>query len=216
MAVVTIPFDYEQLDDPNSVVPICIDDTDGEGRRIAWGWFTAVVPIAHRLRGLACRQLGDVWRVSELTETTVHDLWRKHRENLGFWPSGRIWHHARWKAKDLRVGGQRARHGLDEALPDDERAVDSLLRTADPRAMARLLPHREWNFADEVERRDYFDTLIRKMRLRGNFEAGEIIEMMRLGMDRSEINALFASKPNTVTQNLHRSIRRALKDMGLA
>ena len=46
MAVVTIPFDYEELDDPNSVVPICIEDTDREGRKIAWGWFTAVVPIA--------------------------------------------------------------------------------------------------------------------------------------------------------------------------
>ena len=50
MAVVTIPFDYEELDDPNSVVPICIEDTDRQGRKIAWGWITAVVPIADRLQ----------------------------------------------------------------------------------------------------------------------------------------------------------------------
>lgn len=215
MAVVTIPFDYEQLDDPNAVVPICIEDTDREGRRIAWGWFTAVVPIASRLRNLARRRLEDEWRVSELTESTVHEVWYKHLDNLGLWPSARIWHHAKWKAEDLRAGGWRVRQGVDRPLPEDEAALASLVRLADPRALARLIPQRQWDFANELERRQFFAALVQKMRLRGDIQAGEMLDMLCHGMDRAEINAHFRKKPNTLTQNLHRAIRRGLKDLGI-
>jgi len=216
MAVVIIPFDYEKLDDPNSVVPICIEDTDREGRKIAPGWFKAVVPIADNLRRLARRRLDDEWRVSELTESSVHEVWHKHLDNLGFWPSARIWHHARWKAEDLRAGGRRARHGMDEPLPDDEQALASLVRIADPKALGRLLPHREWNFADEVERTEFFTALVRKMKLRGDVHAGEMLDMICHGMDRAQVSAHFAKKPNTITQTLYRGIRRALNDLRTA
>ena len=215
MGLVTIPFDYEQLDDPNSVVPICIQDTDREGRKIAWGWFTAIVPIANRLRGLARRRLEDEWRVSELTESSVHDVWYRHLDNLGLWPSARIWHHAKWKAEDLRTGGWRVRQGVDMPLPEDDNALASLIRFADPKALARLFPHREWDFATELERREFFDTLVRKMKLRGDIQASEMLDMLRHGMDRGEVNAYFRKKPNTLTQNLHRAIKRSLKDLGI-
>ena len=214
MAVVTIPFDYEQLDDPNSVVPICIEDTDREGRKIAWGWFTAVVPIAGRLRGLAQRRLDDEWRVSELAETTVHDIWYRHLNDFGLWPSARIWRHAKWKAEDLRVGGWRARQGIDKPLPDDEQALSSLVRYADPKALARLVPGRDWDFSNEIERTEFFAELVRRMKLRGNIQAGEILDMLAHGMERAEVNAYFQKKPNTLTQNFHRAIRRGLKDLG--
>ncbi len=216
MAVVTIPFDYEQLPDPNSVVPICIEDTDRDGRRIAWGWFDAVVPIANRLRGLARRRLEDEWRVSELAESTVHDVWYEHLDNFGFWPSGRLWRHARWKAEDLRAGGRRSRRGVETPLPDDEAALQSLIQLADPRALARLVPHRDWNFADELERRQFFEALVHRMKLRGHIQAGEMLDMLAHGMERAEVNACFRKKPNTLTQGLHRAIRRGLKDLGMA
>ena len=215
MGLVTIPFDFEQQDDPNSVVPICIEDTDKEGRKIALGWFAAIPPIANRLRGLARRRLEDEWRVSELTELTVHEVWYRHLDNLGTWPSARIWHHAKWKAEDLRAGGWRARQGVDMPLPDDDNALVSLIRRADPKALARLLPHRDWDFSNDIERKEFFDALVRKMKLRGDVQAGEMLDMLRHGMDRAEINAHFLKKPNTLTQSLYRAIRRSLKDLRL-
>jgi hypothetical protein len=216
MAVVTIPLDYERLDDPNSVVPICIEDTDREGRTISWGWFAAVVPVANRLRGLARRRLEDEWRVSELAEATVHEVWYKHLDDFGLWPSARIWHHAKWKAEDLRAGGWRVRQGVERPLPEDETALASLVRIADPKALARLLPYRDWDFASDVERREFFDALVRKMKLRGDVQAGEMLDMLCHGMDRAEINAHFRQRPNTLTQRFHRAIRRSLKDLGFA
>ena len=213
MAVITIPFDYDELDDPSSVVPICIEDIDCEGRTISWGWFLAVAAISNRLRGLARRRLDDVWRVSELAEATIHDLWYEHLHNLGLWPSARVWRHAKWKAEDLRVGGWRVRQGVENPLPDDDIALASLIRIADPKALARLLPQRGWDFTEEFERREFFETLVRKMKLRGDIQAGEMLDMLCHGMERAEINAHFRQKPNTLTQALHRAIKRSLKDL---
>jgi DNA-directed RNA polymerase specialized sigma24 family protein len=112
MALITIPFDYGNLDDPNSIVPICINDTDVLGRQISWRWIVAIVPIADRLRGLARYRLGDEWRASELTDSTLHEVWCKHLNDFGMSPSGRIWRNAKWKAEDLRAGGWRARRGI--------------------------------------------------------------------------------------------------------
>jgi len=216
MALVTIPFDYDKLQDPSSVVPICIEDTDREGTRIAWGWFTAVVPIADSLRRLARRRLDDVWRVSELTQSTVHSVWYKHGDNLDLWPSKKLWHYAKWKAEDLRAGGWRARHRRDEPLPTDETELETIIGRADPAALSLLVPGGKWNFENDFERRQFLATLIRQMKMRGDIQAGKILEMLCYGMDREEINAQFDQRPNTLYQNLHRSIRRALKELGLA
>jgi len=216
MSVVTIPFDYDKLEDPSSVVPICIGDTDREGRRIAWGWFTAVVPIANGLRRLARVRLDDVWRVSELTESTVHDIWYKFGENLGLSPSARLWHRAKWNAEDLRAGGWRARKGWDEPLPEDEAALETIIQGTDRAALSVLMPGGQWDFEKEIERKEFFAALIRKMKMRGDLQACEILEMLHHGLDRAEINEHFGKTANTVSQNLHRSIRRALKELGLA
>ena len=216
MAVVTIPFDYDKLEDPGSVVPICIDDTDREGRRIAWGWFTAVVPIANRLRHLARRRLDDVWRVSELAESTVHAVWYKYGDDLGFWPTSRLWHHAKWNVEDLRVGGWRARQSVDEPLPEDEAALDALIQRADRPAMLALMPGGQWDLDKQIERKQFFDALIKKMKIRGDIQAGEMLEMLCHGMDREEIEALLGKRRNTLTQNLNRSVRRGLRELGLA
>jgi hypothetical protein len=216
MSVVTIPFDYDKLEDPGSVVPICIEDTDREGRRIVWGWFTAVVPIANGLRRLARRRLDDVWRVSELTESTVHDLWYKFGENLGLSPSARLWHRAKWNAEYLRAGGWRARKGWDEPLPEDEAALDRIIQGADRGALSVVMPGGQWDFEKEVERKQFFAALIRTMNRRGDSQPAEMLAMLCYGMDREEINGLFDKRPNTLSQNLYRSIRRALKELGVA
>ncbi|HLH01371.1 MAG TPA: hypothetical protein VKX25_01260 [Bryobacteraceae bacterium] len=215
VAVVTIPFDYEELGEPNSVVPICIEDTDRHGRKIAWGWIAAVVPIADSLRKLARWRLEDEWRVSELTELSVHRVWYRHCDNLGQWPSGRIWHRAWWVAEDLRAGGRRARRGLDEPLPEDETALAAKLAVADPKILSRLFPHCESDFAGEIERAELFAAITRQIRLRGDMDAGEMLDMIRHGMDREEISAVFDKKPNTVSQTIYRAIRRALNDLGM-
>jgi hypothetical protein len=216
LGLVIIPLDYDELADARSIVPICIEDTDRQGRKINRGWFTAVVPIANRLRGLARHRLDDVWRVSELAESSVHEVWDEHLNNLGLWPSARIWWHAKWKAEDLRAGGYRARRGFDRPLPEDETALASIISIADQRAMARLLPNRAWDFASEFEQREFFDALVGKMKLRGDVQPGEMLDMLRHGVERAEINAHFGKKPNTLTQALHRAIKRALKDLGIA
>jgi hypothetical protein len=213
MPLVTIPFDYDKLEDPSSVVPICIEDTDRDGRRIAWGWFTAVVPIANSLRRLARRRLDDVCRVSELTESTVHDIWYKDGENLGLLPSARLWHRAKWKAEDLRAGGWRARKGVDEPLPEDEAGLDKITQRADRAAMSALMPGGQWDFEKDIERKQFFEALVKKMQMRGDIQAGEILKMLCYGMGRAEITAQFDKPPNSLTQNLHRSIRRALKEL---
>lgn len=215
MGLIIIPFDYEERHDSHSIVPICIEDTDRFGRKIAWGWFTAVVPIANWLRGLAWRRLGDVWRVSELTESTVHEVWCEHLDDFGLLPSARIWRHAKWKAEDLRVGGVRIRRGKEQPLPEDQNALAALIRTADPWALARLLPRREWDFASELEQREFFDALLGKMKIRGDIQASVMLDMVRHGMGRAEISTYFRKKPNTLTQALHRAIKRALKDLGI-
>ena len=53
------------------------------------------------------------------------------------------------------------------------------------------------------------------MKMSGDIQAGEMLDMLAHGMDRAEVNACFQKKPNTLTQNLHRAIRRGLKDLGI-
>jgi hypothetical protein len=126
MPVVTIPFGYEELpaEDRNSIVPICLPATDEDGRTIAWGWFEAVERIQTPLRHLARSCLGDVWRVSEVTESAVKTIWKAHGDHLGVSPSRRVYVQARWCAQDLKAGSARDRRGLNVALEE----LDDFLR----------------------------------------------------------------------------------------
>src|SRR5688572_13425192 len=101
--LVLIPQNYAE----ESVVPICIRSIDDLGKPIYRGWIEAVLPIADPLRNLARRILGDVWKVSELTEGSVHGLNARYGQELGRAPSGRIFGDAKWRALDLAAGGRR-------------------------------------------------------------------------------------------------------------
>ena len=112
MGFVIIPFDYEQLPDAQqkAVVPICIPSVDRQGNPIARIWFEeGVAPVQDQLRDLARHKLGDVRRVSELAEITVHKLWERHGEDAGACPSRRVLARAVWEARDLAAGGSQWR-----------------------------------------------------------------------------------------------------------
>src|SRR5437588_5076730 len=80
---VVIPPNYVE----KRVVPILIRTMDDLGNQVYHGWIEAVQPIAKTLRFLAKRVIRDEWRVSELTESSVHMLSRLHGERLGRSPS---------------------------------------------------------------------------------------------------------------------------------
>ena len=121
MGVVIIPFDYDQLPESQrkAIVPICIASTDRHGNPIARIWFEqGVVPVQNQLRSLARYKLGDVRRVSELAEITVHKLWERHGEDAGIMPWRRVLVRAVWEARDLASGGSlwRIKHTVPLAL----------------------------------------------------------------------------------------------------
>jgi hypothetical protein len=125
MHFVTIPFDYEELPEPDraAVIPICIARNDQAGTPIAWGWFEAVARIPDRMLALARRYLCDPWRASELSDEAVHKLWRRHGEDLGRRPEGRLYAHAAGHAKDLQAGSWHERRGIVTGLDDLENVI---------------------------------------------------------------------------------------------
>ena len=63
-------------------------------------------------------KLGDVRRVSELAEITVHKLWERHGEDAGIWPWRRVLVRAMWEARDMAAGDSqwRIKHTVPLAL----------------------------------------------------------------------------------------------------
>src|SRR5271168_4139064 len=120
MAVITIPFDYDLQRDGGSVVPIYLNDTDDNGETILFGWIEAVVPVQDKLRALSRRVLGDVWRVSEVTDLTIHHLWHIHREDTGRNPSFRVYRAAKRTAHRLEDPGGREHLALNLSLDEIE------------------------------------------------------------------------------------------------
>ena len=59
--------------------------------------------------------LGDVRRVSELAEITVHKLWERHGEDAGLRPWRRVLKRAMWEARDLAAGANRWQ--IDHTVP---------------------------------------------------------------------------------------------------
>jgi hypothetical protein len=155
MGVVIIPFDYEQLPESErkTIVPICISSVDRHGNPIAAVWFEkGVVPIQDQLRGLARIRLGDVQRVSELAEITVHKLWERHGENAGLWPSRRVLVRAMWEARDLAAGNSpwRIKHTVSLAMDSLERDLYNN-GIADPKHYEEI--YQQQLLLDLVERR---------------------------------------------------------------
>jgi hypothetical protein len=202
MGVVIIPFDYEELPEPQqrSIVPICIASVDRQGYPIARIWFEdGIVPIQDQLRSLARNRLGDVRRVSELTELVVHKLWARHGEDAGIWPWRRVWARAIWEARDMAAGDSqwRIRHTIPLALASLEH---DLYRNGLPD------PTRY----DEIYERELLVELVeRRIEMDHRNEIREVFKMLRQGYTWEEIAAALADpKPEAVKKRFWRWIKQ--------
>jgi hypothetical protein len=199
MEVIIVPFDYkEKLN--SSVVPICIGDIDSDGNPIHLEWVErGVVPVADPLRKIAQRLLNDVWRVSELTERTVHSLSRKHGGDLGDDPSLRVLKRAHWYAEDLRVGGRRARRKTEVEL------FTETLETLED----------QFDLVSVLSATDTLDRLMEELDRQGLHDIREMVPMMLRGCDAHEFVSRFGKSRNTLTQRFYRGMRRAAAATGI-
>ena len=202
MGVVIIPFDYEQLPDAqrNSIVPICIASVDRHGNPIARVWFQeGVAPVQDQLRGIARYKLGDVHRVSELAEVTVHKLWEQHGADAGFLPWRRVLTRAVWEAREMAVGGSkwRMKHTVPVALTTLDQDCFGTSMT-DP------------NRYEEIYERDLLVAMIeRRIERDHREEIREVFKMLRLGYTWDEIaTRLHVPNPVTLKKRFWRSMRR--------
>jgi hypothetical protein len=201
MGVVIIPFDYEQLleSERKTIVPICISSVDRHGNPIAAVWFEkGVVPVQDQLRGLARIRLGDVQRVSELAEITVHKLWERHGENAGIWPSRRVLVRAMWEARDLAAGNSawRIKHTVSLAMDSLERDLYNN-GIADPKHYEEI--YQQQLLLDLVERRIAQDH---------RQEIREVFKMLRQGYSWDEIGQRLGDrKPEAVKKRFWRWMR---------
>ncbi len=202
MGVVIIPFDYDQLPESQrkAIVPICIAALDRHGNPIAPIWFEkGVAPVQDQLRGIARFRLGDVQRVSELAEVTVHKLWERHGEDAGTWPSRRVLVHAMWEARDLAAGDSRWRvnHSVSLALNSLE---GDLYRNGltDPK-----------NYDKIYQQRLLVDLVERRIEEEHREEIREVFRMLREGYSWDEIaERLGQRKPDAIKKRFWRWMRR--------
>jgi len=199
MAVVTIPFNYDETVD-HTTVPICISDTDAEGNRVHFGWIErGVVPVAANLVQLAARVLHDKWRASEITEPVVHKLSREFGPDLGDEPSVRVLKGAHWYAEDLRVGGRRARRRTE---------VELFLRTVEA-------VEDQFNLESLIAAQNTLDRLVHKLTELGMEDVRAMVPMMLLECDAHEYQHRFKKSRNAVTQQFYRGMRKAARSAGL-
>jgi len=201
MGVVIIPFDYEQLPESErkAIVPICIASVDRHGNSIAAVWFEkGVAPVQDQLRGIARFRLGDVQRVSELAEITVHKLWDRHCEDAGRWPWRRVLVRATWEARDLAAGNSPWR--ISHTVP---LAMDSLERDlykngiTDPKCYEEI--YQQELLLDLIERRISEDH---------RPEIRDVFKMLRQGYSWDEIGERLGSrKPEALKKRFWRWMR---------
>jgi DNA-directed RNA polymerase specialized sigma24 family protein len=197
MASIIIPFDYDERD--SSVIPICIDACDPNGELIARGWIDALVEMADPFRRLARILLGDVWRVSELADESVQDMWTLYRDDLGRKPGARLLVHAKWKALDKRAGGWRRRQGIELDL--FEELVETL---QDPR-----------NFASLYEKDELLGKLEAALHDLGLEDVNRMLSMMVQGWTPKEIYEHLSMTRHTFTHRFYRGIRKAAESARL-
>ena len=202
MGFVIIPFDYEQLPaaQQKAIVPICIPSVDRHGNPIARIWFEeGVAPVQDQLRDLARHKLGDVRRVSELAEITVHKLWERHGEDAGACPSRRVLARAVWEARDLAAGGSQWRiaHTVPLALGSLEQDL-----------YGNGLP--DPTHYEEVYERELLIELVEcRIEKDHREDIREIFRMLRQGYRWDEIaTRLQVPKPEALKKRFWRWIRR--------
>jgi len=199
MDVIIVPFDYKE-ESKFSVIPICIGDIDSDGNPIHREWVEhGVVPVADPLRKIAQRLLNDVWRVSELTERTVHSLSRRHGANLGDDPSLRVLKQAHWYAEDLRVGGRRARRKTEVELFSES------LETLED----------QFDLVSRLVATDTLDRLMEELDRQGMHDIREMVPMMLRECDAREFVSKFGKSRNTLSQRFYRGMRRAAAATGI-
>jgi hypothetical protein len=197
MGVVIIPFNYEQLPESqrSAIVPICIASVDRHGNKIAPIWFEqGVAPIREQLCNIARARLGDIRRVSELTEITVHKLWERHGEDAGIWPCRRVLVRAMWEARDLAAGNSRwhVNHTVPLAPDSLDTRIHRLKRDEDIYQQHLLL--------DLVERRIAQDQ---------HEEIGKVFQMLRQGYTWEEVALqLGEQKPEALKKRFWRWMKR--------
>ena len=205
MSVITIPFGYERLPDTerSSIVPICVPALDDDGRCIAWGWFEAVERIQTPLRGLARTFLGDVWRVSELTESAVKTVWRNHGEDYGRSPSSRVYVQAKWCARDLRAGSSRARRGLNVALEELDKGLSEKILTDSRDYGAKYVIDMD------------LAAVGKRYRETGLEDIAEMLQLVRDGQTWKEIGQQMGRDPNVAQRRFRRWMGKALNLLDL-
>lgn len=179
---VIIPFNYCQLPekDQMAIIPICIATTDRHGNVISRAWFErGVAPIQDQLRAIARYRLGDVHRVSELAEATIHKLWEQHGDNVGFLPWHRVLTRAVWEARHMSAGGSpwRRLHTVPLALGSLDRRL----------YRKRRGNGKKW---EEALQRDLLIELVeRRLERERREDFQEAFKMLREGYDWDEIAA---------------------------
>ena len=199
MPVITIPFDYDPQKYGESLVPIFVNDTDDSGNKIYFGWIEAVVPVQDKLRTLAKRVLGDIWRVSELTDETVHHLWSRYRENLGPRPSHRVYTTAQYKVHSLEDPGGRFHRGKHVALD----ALDALQQ--DALAAQCTPPQRASSWANRLS------DLENKLQELGTKDDLEVYRMLKSGYYWREIGNHVQQNPNNLWRKFDRLLTKVRK-----
>jgi len=199
MAVITVPFDYNEITHPD-IVPICIPDTDDEGRPVHLGWIEhGVVPVVDGLIRTAERLLSDIFRASEIAEYAVHSLSRTHGANLGDHPTVRVLNSARLRAVDLRAGGRRARRRLDVEL-----FVETLDAIED-----------QYDLVAALEADEMVDKIVAQLGVLGLDRVKEMLPFMLRNAEGEELTAEFGQKRNTLTTRFYRGMRKAARAAGL-
>lgn len=200
MRVVTIPFDYEKLSpaEQAGIIPICIQAADYKGNPIDWGWFEAAATVQDNLRLLARSYLNDVWRVSEITEAAVHNLWNKHGHNLGRHPSRRVYAAAKWEAHDRKAGTWQRRRRILLALDDLERVVRERV-LVDPANYGKV-------YEDEL----YFKELGKQLEEMGQDDVNHILKLVRDGRTWDEIGKQIGKGPDAARIRFGRWINRVV------
>jgi hypothetical protein len=199
MGFFVVPFDYKE-ESHRSVIPICIADTDSEGNPINRAWVEeGVVPVADSLRTVAQRELGDTWRVSEITEPTVHWLNRRYHGSLAKDPSHRVLGQARSFAADLRVGGRRARRMADVELL--AATLENLREHRDPTA--------------DLFARDTVNRLFNVLERKGLHDIRMLALMMMWDDAPNEFESRFQRSRNSLSHRFYRVIRRVAAANGI-
>jgi hypothetical protein len=200
MAVITIPFDYDEITHPQ-VIPICIADTDAYGNQVHAGWIEhGVVPVVDKLIRIAARLLSDKYRASEITEYAVHSLSRTHGDNIGDRPAIKILNRARLHAIDLRAGGRRARRKLDVEL------FAETLESLEDR----------YDHVAAFEAKETLDKILEQVDLLGLDHVKELLPWMLRNAEGHELTSQFGQKRNTITTRFYRGMRKAADAAGIS